>query len=77
MNKNEGAIKDVSDKCGYENRDGIQRKAHDMEYLLEWEERLKNDSKKINETLKEVEEMKIELEKQTKNFRRRNKIMQK
>ena len=68
MNKNEGAIKDVSDKCGYENRDGIQRKAHDMEYLLEWEERLKNESKKINETLKEVEEMKIELEKQQKTL---------
>ena len=68
MNKNEGAIKDVSDKCGYENRDGIQRKAHDMEYLLEWEERLKNDSKKINETLKEVEEMKIDLEKQQKTL---------
>ena len=68
MNKNGGAIKDVSDKCGYENRDGIQRKAHDMEYLLEWEERLKNDSKKINETLKEIEEMKIELEKQQKTL---------
>ena len=68
MNKNEDAIKDVSDKCGYENRDGIQRKAHDMEYLLEWEERLKNESKKINETLKEIEEMKIELEKQQKTL---------
>ena len=68
MNKNEDAIKDVSNKCGYENRDGIQRKAHDMEYLLEWEEKLKNESKKINETLKEVEEMKIELEKQQKTL---------
>ena len=68
MNKNKDAIKDVSDKCGYENRDGIQRKTHDMIYLLEWEERLKNESKKINETLKEIEEMKIELEKQQKTL---------
>ncbi len=62
MNKKEGMISDVSDTCGYENRDGIPSKYYDIQYLLEWEERLKNDSKKINETLIEVEKMKTDLE---------------
>ena len=64
MNKNKDNISDVSDICGYENRDRKQRKTHDKEYLLEWEERLKNESKKINETLEEVEKIKAELEKE-------------
>ena len=32
-------IADVSDICGYENRDGIRRIVHDPEYLFEWEQR--------------------------------------
>ena len=68
MNKNKNNISDVSDICGYENRDRKQRKTHDKEYLLEWEERLKNESKKINETLEEIEKMKAESEKERKTL---------
>ena len=60
LNQDEGAIKDVSDICGFEDRDGIKRIVHNQDYLLEWEERLKIESKKINETLEEIEGLKKE-----------------
>ena len=53
-------IADVSDICGYENRDGIRRIVHDPEYLILWEQRLKNESQIINKTLEEIEALKME-----------------
>jgi hypothetical protein len=66
MNKKENFISDVSDACGYENRDGIPWKPLDKEYLFEWEQRLKKESIKFNETLEEFEKNKTELEKEQK-----------
>ena len=59
-NQDEDTIKDVSDICGFEGRDGIKRIVHNQDYLLEWEDRLKIESKKINETLEEIEGLKKE-----------------
>ena len=74
MSKKEGFISDVSDIYGYENRDGVPRKIQDMQYLIEWEERLKNESKKINETLEEIEKTKKELEKEKKTLEEEIKV---
>ena len=80
----ENAISDVLNTCGYDLRGDIRRIIHDQYYLFEWEERLINESQKINktkealvilekelnETKNKIDEEKKELDKELEKYRK-------
>ena len=56
-------ILDVGKITGYENRNGTKKEVPEIEFLRNWEKRLKEEEKSLNMTLKEIEEKKKILDK--------------
>ena len=57
------SILDVGEITGYEDRSGTSKDVPDVGFLRDWERRLKEKEKTMNETMKEIEEKKKILDK--------------